>query len=102
MVEIYGYSIATIPAIVALVYGAIELLKLVAFNGKEHLMRFIPVIAGVIGAVFGIAAFFAFPALVPVAEWWSAALMGLASGLSAVGVNQIKKQGEKGGNADGS
>lgn len=101
MVEIYGYSIATIPVIVALVYAIVELLKPCVFNGNERLKRLIPMISGVIGGVLAIVAYFAFPSLVPVAEWYSAALMGIASGLSAVGINQIHKQATKEDESDG-
>lgn len=101
MVEIYGYSIATIPVIVALVYAIIELLKPWVFNGNEALTRLIPVFAGAIGGVLAIVAYFAFPGLVPVAEWYAAALMGVASGLSSVGINQIHKQATKEDKTDG-
>ena len=92
MVEIYGYSVATIPVIVALVYGIIEILKVAVLNKHENVKKYIPLFAAVIGAGLGIGAFFAFPAMVPAAEWYYALLMGAASGLSSVGVNQITKQ----------
>ena len=102
MIEIYGYSIATIPVIVALTYGISEILKACVFNGNERLTRLIPLFAGVIGGVLSIVAYFAIPELIPTAEWYSALIMGIASGLSAVGVNQIAKQSKKEDNSNGS
>ena len=95
MVEIYGYSIATIPVVVALVYAFIEFFKNFVFEENEKFRKCIPVISTVLGGVFTLVAFFVSPDLVPAATWYSALLMGCASGLSAVGVNQIKKQAEK-------
>jgi hypothetical protein len=40
--------------------------------------------------------------LLPVPTWYAAVIMGMASGLSAVGVNQIKKQMSNGGEKSGS
>ena len=96
MIEIYGYSIATLPVIVAMVYGIIEFLKVFVFNGNETFKTYIPIVASAIGGVIGVVVFFVQPEIMPVATWYSAVLMGAASGLSAVGVNQIKKQLEKG------
>lgn len=96
MIEIYGYSIATLPVIVAMVYGIIEFLKVFVFNGNETFKRYIPIVASVIGGVIGIIGFFVQPEIMPVATWYGSIVVGCASGLSAVGVNQIKKQLEKG------
>ena len=98
MVEIYGYSIATIPVVCTVVYGIIEFLKYFFFSKNEIFKRFIPLISTVIGAVITLVAFFVCPDLIPVSAWYSALIVGGASGLSAVGINQIKKQIE---NKDG-
>ena len=92
MIEVYGYSIATVPAVCAVVYGIIEFFKHFVFDGDEKFRKYIPEFAALLGAVITLIAFFASPELVPVGSWQSALLMGAASGLSAVGVNQIKKQ----------
>ena len=102
MIEIYGYSIATLPAIAAVVYGVIEFLKYFVFSGNKTFKKFIPVVATVLGGVIGVVAFFVFPEIIPVATWYAAILMGCASGLSAVGVNQITKQIKKDGGNGGS
>lgn len=95
MVEIYGYSVATIPAVCIGAYAIIEILKYLFFSKKEELKRFIPIMAALIGCAITIIAFFACPEIVPASSWYGAALMGIASGLSSVGINQIKKQIEQ-------
>ena len=102
MVEIYGYSIATLPVIVAAVYGIIEFFKRFVFGDNETFKKYIPVISTVLGGVIGIVTFFAFPESIPVGTWYGSILIGCASGLSAVGVNQIKKQMSNGGEKSGS
>ena len=101
MVEIYGYSIATLPVIVAAVYGIIEFLKYFVFAENETFKKYIPVISTVLGGLIGIVTFFAFPESMPVGTWYGSILIGCASGLSAVGVNQIKKQIKKNGGDKG-
>lgn len=100
--EIYGYTIATVPVIAAIVYGVIDFLKYFVFSENETFKKYIPVISAALGGMFGIVAFFVCPEIVPVGTWYGSILIGCASGLSAVGVNQIKKQiakngGDKGG-----
>lgn len=102
MVEIYGYSIATLPVIATLVYGVIEFLKCFVFCENEKFKKYIPVVSTALGGIIGIIIFFVCPGIVPVATWYGAMLMGCASGLSAVGVNQITKQMKKGGDKGGS
>ena len=102
MIEIYGYSIATLPVIVAIVYGIIEFFKNFVFADNETFKQFIPVISAILGGALGLVAFLICPEIVPVATWYAAILVGCASGLSAVGVNQIEKQIKKGGDKGGS
>ena len=92
MVEIYGYSIITIGIISAAVYAIIECLKLLWLNDREDLKKYIPIIAAVIGVVLVIATYFVRPDVLPSPTWYGAIITGLASGLSAVGINQIPKQ----------
>ena len=102
MIEIYGYSIATVPVIVAVVYGLIEFLKHFVFSENETFKKYIPIVSTALGGVIGIISFFVCPEIIPVATWYGSILIGCASGLSAVGVNQIKKQITKGGDKGGS
>ena len=95
MVEVYGYSIATVPLVAAIVYGIIEFLKHFVFDGFEKFGKYIPIFSTILGSLIALILFFFSPEFVPVANWYSAVLVGAASGLSAVGINQIKKQSQK-------
>ena len=95
MVDVYGYSIATIPIICTIVYAVVEFLKYFFFSNSEKFMKNIPLLAAILGGVISLVVFFVAPELIPCASWYSSILMGCASGLSAVGINQIKKQAEK-------
>lgn len=100
MVEVYGYSIATIPVVCGAVYALIEFVKYLLGGKVEKFKRFIPLVAGCAGAGISLLMFFIAPEMVPASTWYASLLIGAASGLSAVGVNQIKKQmqgGDKGG-----
>lgn len=89
-------EIVSIPAIVTVVCALVEVYKSV-FKG-ETAKRIIPIVAGVLGAILGVVAFYACPVIVPTDNAFIAAVMGLFSGLSAVGINQIYKQAKKDGN----
>lgn len=54
----------------------------------------IPVVCGVVGAAFGVAGLYVMPDF-PAHDVINAAAVGIASGLGAVGLNQIKKQAQK-------
>lgn len=97
MIEIYGYSIATIPAVCAVVYAVIEFIKYLLGAKVESFKKYIPIVSCFFGATIALIVFFVSPEFVPVATWYSSLLVGGASGLSAVGVNQIKKQIQKQG-----
>ena len=85
-------EIATIPIIVTCVYGIVEYLKVLWFNKKPEHKKFIPIVAAGIGAILGLILFFIEPTLVPMKGWYGGIIAGAASGLSAVGINQIGKQ----------
>ena len=88
-------EIVSIPAVVTIVYAIIEVYK--AVFKSEKAQRVIPIVAGVLGMALGVVAFFACPAIVPTDNAFLAVVMGLFSGLGAVGVNQIYKQATKDG-----
>lgn len=58
--------------------------------------RKIPVLMGVVGAILGIVAYFLAPQLLPCDDIISAVAVGIVSGFTATGINQIYKQGQKG------
>ena len=88
-------DIVIVPLIVVIVYGCIELLKK-AVGNNEKALRFIPLIAAALGAVFGVIAFYAAPEIIPASNVLLALLIGGSSGLAATGTNQIFKQIKKG------
>ena len=85
----------SVPVIVSIVYGCINLYKQVT-GGSEKYLRIIPIIAAFIGAVVGIIAYYAFPAILTAESLGQAVIIGGASGLTATGANQIFKQISKG------
>lgn len=58
--------------------------------------RKIPVLMGIIGAVLGVVAFYVAPAIIPAEDVITAIAIGIVSGFTATGVNQIYKQAKKG------
>lgn len=84
-------EIITIPAIAAIVYTIIDIVK-TACGGDEKFKRFIPLIAAVLGAICGVIAFFFVPGVLETRNLLVAMVLGAASGLSATGTNQVVKQ----------
>jgi len=77
------------PAIVVMCYLAGAICKTI---GNEKLDKFIPVICGVIGAILGVVIFASIPNFIPAENWAVAVAIGIVSGFSATGINQIYKQ----------
>ena len=90
-------EIICVPVIVSLVFGLMEVYKVLIAKAKnqETLIRIIPIIACVLGIVFGILFYYVCPSIVAATNTWTAILIGGASGLSATGCNQIFKQLKK-------
>ena len=84
------YEIATIPAIAAIVYTIIDIVKTAA-GGTEKFKRFIPLISCALGAVIGVIAYFCVPSVMETQNVLVAIILGAASGLSATGTNQAVK-----------
>lgn len=59
---------------------------------NETLDKFIPVIDGVFGGLVGVLVFITIPGYLSATNWLDAFAVGAASGLVAVGINQIYKQ----------
>lgn len=85
-------NIVCLPIIVAIVYVVMAVYKHFVNGKNEAWTRLIPVWAAVLGAVLGIYAFYKVPQLMIADNVLCALLVGLVSGLSAVGFNQIKQQ----------
>lgn len=88
-------EIICVPLIVSIVYGIIEFYKLLVKNKKDIWLKLIPVIALVIGGVLGVVVFIIEPQLIIANNIWVALIVGMASGLSATGTNQVFKQLKK-------
>ncbi len=81
----------SVPIIVGVVYGAVELIKKVT-NNNEKVLTFMPLLALFLGTMSGIIAFYGFIGVISAQNIWTAIVIGGASGLSATGANQIIKQ----------
>ena len=81
------------PAIVVICYLVGIGVKTV---GDENTDKFIPIICGVVGAILGIVMFLTIPNFIPADNWAVAIAVGIVSGLSATGTNQIHKQLKEG------
>ena len=88
-------EIICVPFIVSAVYGLVETYKLIVKNKKDFWLKLIPVIALVIGGILGIAMFLIAPQFIVADNIWFALIVGMCSGLSATGTNQIFKQLKK-------
>lgn len=85
-------EIICVPVIVTLVFVLMEGYKKFIARGREKFIRLIPIIAGTLGVVFGILFYYTVPEMISATNVGVAILVGLASGLSATGCNQIFKQ----------
>jgi flagellar biosynthesis protein FliQ len=92
-------NVFSVPIIAAIVYWLVNLVKYTT-KYNEKVLTFIPLIATVLGIICGITAFFVAPETMPTQSAVVASVIGGASGMSAVGFNQIIKQIEK-SNSDG-
>lgn len=83
-------EVICIPLIISLVYGIVELLKL-TFK-SEKFLNYIPIISAGLGVTLSVVSFYLMPNLIPANNLLCAIFIGLTSGLSATGSNQIVKQ----------
>jgi hypothetical protein len=84
-------QILSVPAIATIVYWVVNLIKY-ATKENETFKRFIPLVSAGLGAVLGLACFYAIPNIIAAPNVLVAILSGGASGLSATGCNQVLKQ----------
>ena len=81
----------SIPIIVILCYVIGEIYK-VLFNNKKELYKIIPLVLACIGGMLGIAIFLTSPEIMlNVSNIWVALGIGIVSGVSSTGTNQIIK-----------
>ncbi len=85
-------NFTSVPIIVVCCYIVGEIYKQI-FKNKTEAFRFIPVLSAVVGGAFGVIIFFTNPEMIFNAEnVWIALGVGIVSGVSATGTNQIVKQ----------
>ena len=84
-------EIISIPSIVFLVYFIIESYKVIV-KGNVVALRLIPIVSGVSGGVIGIILYLFLPEIIIGGNVFESLLVGVFSGLSATGANQIYKQ----------
>lgn len=89
MENILGFT--TIPSIIIICYLVAQFVKATKIANK-----YIPVVCGIMGGVLGVVAMFFVPDY-PAKDVLTAIAIGIVSGLSATGINQIYKQLSKKG-----
>ena len=88
-------EIISVPVIAGIVYFVMTVYKTLVKNAPAIWTSLIPVWAAVLGIALGLVAYFFVPEVMPAENALVAVLVGLASGLGAVGVHQVGKQIEK-------
>ena len=81
------FGIVGVAAITVICYLVGQIVKATGLDNK-----WIPIICGVVGLILGIAAFFIHIPDFPATDAITAAAVGVVSGLSATGFNQVVKQ----------
>ena len=81
------FGIASVAAITVLCYLVGQIVKATGIDNK-----WIPCIAGVVGAILGAVALAVGMPDFPATDYITAIAVGVVSGLAAVGVNQVAKQ----------
>lgn len=82
-----NFGVATFLAITVLAYVVGQIIKVSKLDNK-----WIPIICGIFGGLIGILSFYIRVPDFPASDVITAAAVGVASGLSATGINQIGKQ----------
>ena len=88
-------EIVSVPVIVGIVYFVMAVYKSLVKDAPAIWTSLIPVWAAVLGIALGLVAYFFVPEVMPAENVLVAVLVGLASGLGAVGIHQVGKQIEK-------
>ena len=82
----------SIPIIVLCCYIIGEIYK-VLFKNKQEAYKLIPILVAIVGGVLGVLIYFTTPEMLFNAEnFWIALGIGIVSGFSSTGANQVVKQ----------
>ncbi len=85
-------TFTSVPIIIVCCYVLGEIIKMI-FKNKKQFYRAIPVVLSAVGGVLGIVIFITNPEMIyEAANVWAALGIGIVSGASATGANQIIKQ----------
>ena len=90
-------EVGTVPVIAAIVYGGMAVYKQLMAEKPAVWTSLIPVWAGILGMALGIVAFYVVPEYMPADNILMAVLIGLSSGLTATGADQVYRQIKKSG-----
>lgn len=82
------YVCIPIIVIISYIVGEIYKIALKTDNAK----KFIPIVVSIVGGCLGIAIYYTSPGSISARSVWDALLIGIVSGESATGTNQIIKQ----------
>lgn len=85
-------EIISVPVIAGIVYFVMAVYKILVKDAPAIWTSLIPVWAAVLGIALGLVAYFLVPEVMPAENALVAVLVGLASGLGAVGIHQVGKQ----------
>lgn len=84
-------NFASVPIIVILCYILGEIYKVI-FKNKKETYKLIPLLVSLFGGILGILIYFTAPEILNVDNIYLALEIGIISGSSATGTNQIIKQ----------
>ena len=85
-------DVVSVPTIVLFCYIVGEIYK-VLFKNKEDTYKLIPVLVAIVGGVLGVLIYLTSPEMIfNVDNLWIALGIGIISGFSATGTNQVVKQ----------
>lgn len=81
----------SIPIIVVCCYILGEIYKLI-FKNNETAYKFIPIVLAATGGLLGVLIYYTNPEIILAENVWSALGIGIVSGASSTGANQVVKQ----------
>lgn len=84
-------NFASVPIIVILCYILGEIYKII-FKSKKETYKLIPLLVSLFGGILGVLIYFTAPEILNVDNIYLALEIGIISGSSATGTNQIIKQ----------
>ncbi len=84
-------NFASVPIIVILCYILGEIYKII-FKNKKETYKLIPLLVSLFGGILGVLIYFTAPEILNVDNIYLALEIGIISGSSATGTNQIIKQ----------